>query len=62
MCEVGQCLNHWGKPDGVTAVTPSFNMDASKANEQYLLDFYVINQLEVVNCCQYDVTIGKEQN
>jgi len=36
-------------------------MDASPADEQYSLDFYVIKQFEVVNCCQYDVTIGKEQ-
>jgi len=41
--------NHWGKPDGVTAVTPSFNMDASQADEQDLLDYYVIKQVEVVN-------------
>ena len=54
--------NHWGKPDGVTAVTPSFNMDASQEEDQTLLDFYVIRQVVVMNHCQYDVTIGKEQN
>ena len=37
-------------------------MDASQAEEQVLLDFYVIGQFEVVNLCQYDVSIGKEQN
>ena len=37
-------------------------MDASQAEEQDLLDYYVIKQVKVLNCFQYDVTIGKEQN
>ena len=55
-------LIHWGKPDGVTAVTPSFNMAGVETGDIICLNYYVTMQVETLNCWQCDLICDKGQN